>query len=45
MYITLLILLGDLNIMVTVFDVAEPVTLKVFVGGQLVVEYSGWQFT
>ena len=45
MYITLLILLGALNSIVTVVDLPALVRLKVFVGWQLVAEYSGWQFT
>ncbi len=41
MYITLLILLGALNSIVTVVDVPALVMLAVFVGWQLVAEYSG----
>ncbi len=45
MYITLFILLGALNRIITVVDVPMLVSLKVFIGWQLVAEYSGWQFT
>jgi hypothetical protein len=45
MYITLFILLGALNRIVTVVDVPLLVSLEVFVSWQLVVEYSRWQFT
>ncbi len=45
MYITLFILLGALNKIVTILDVPALFSLEVFVGWQLVAEYSGWQFT
>jgi hypothetical protein len=45
MYITLFILLGALNSNVTVMDVPVLVRLEIFVGWQLVAEYSGWQYT
>jgi hypothetical protein len=46
MYITLFILLGALNSIVTIVDMPALVRLEVFVGWQLVAEYnSGWQFT
>jgi hypothetical protein len=45
MYITLFILLGALNRIVTIVDVPALISLKVFVGWQLVLELSGWQFT
>jgi hypothetical protein len=45
MYITLFILLGALNRIVTVVDVPALVSLEVYVGWQLIAEYSGWQFT
>jgi hypothetical protein len=44
MYITLFILLGALNRIITVVDVPALVSLEGFVGWQLATEYRRWQF-
>jgi hypothetical protein len=45
MYITLFILLGALNRIITLMDMPTLISLEVFIGWQLIAEYSRWQFT